>query len=110
MKLLCGQGQKFRAVIEKAGLRTPDGTLGIVGTGTLDIQLFHSILQDLPHGTWELVCHPGYNDADLQLIRTRLRDSRAEELRALTSTVARKLLAENRIELISYRDFVNFTS
>lgn len=106
MKLLCGLGRKFRATIEKAGLRTPDGTLGIVGTGMLDIHLFRSILQDIPHGTWELVCHPGYNDADLQLVKTRLRESRAEELRTLTSPASRELLAANGIELISYHDFV----
>lgn len=105
MKLLCGLGGKFRAVIEKSGLRTPDGTVGIVGTGALDLQLMKSILQDLPHGTWEFVCHPGYNDADLALVKTRLRESRVEELRALTSPAAAKLLAANSIELISYHDF-----
>lgn len=105
MKLLCGLGGRFRAAIEKAGLRTPDGTLGIVGTGRLDIHLFKSILQDLPHGTWEFVCHPGYNDADLQLVKTRLRESRAEELRTVTSHAALELLAANGIELISYHDF-----
>jgi predicted glycoside hydrolase/deacetylase ChbG (UPF0249 family) len=105
MKLLCGLGGRFRAAIEKAGLRTPDGTLGIVGTGTLDIHLFKSILQDLPQGTWEFVCHPGYNDDDLALVKTRLRESRIEELRALTSPAAAEWLATNGIELISYHDF-----
>lgn len=105
MKLLRGLGGRFRAAIEKAGLKTPDGTLGIVGTGRLDIHLFQSILQDLPDGTWEFVCHPGYNDADLQLVNTRLRESRAEELRTVTSPAARELLAANGIELISYHDF-----
>ncbi|MGH9530229.1 MAG: ChbG/HpnK family deacetylase [Terriglobales bacterium] len=105
MKVLCGLAGRFRATVEKAGLRTPDGTLGIVGTGTLDIQLLKSILQDVPQGTWELVCHPGYNDSDLQLVKTRLRESRVEELRTLTSPHARDLLAANGIELISYHDF-----
>lgn len=107
MKLLCGLSGRFRGVIEKAGLRTPDGTLGIVGTGSLDIHLFKSILQDLPHGTWEFVCHPGYNDADLQFVNTRLRESRAEELGTVTSPAARDLLAANGIELISYHDFAS---
>ncbi len=102
LRLLAG---KFRDAIEKAGLKTPDGTLGIVGTGMLDIRLLSAILQDLPHGTWEFVCHPGYNDADLQTVKTRLRESRAEELRVLASPVARELLAANGIELVSYHDF-----
>jgi hopanoid biosynthesis associated protein HpnK len=105
VKLLSGMAGKFRATIEKAGLKTPDGTLGIVGTGALDIRLFQSILQDLPHGTWEFVCHPGYNDADLQRVKTRLRESRATELQALTSPAAHESLAANSIELISYQDF-----
>ncbi len=107
MKILRGLGGRFRAAIEKAGLRTPDGTVGIVGTGMLDIQLFKSILQDLPEGTWELVCHPGYNDVDLQRVKTRLRESRTEELRTMTSPVAREFLAGNGIELISYHDFAD---
>ena len=37
----------------------------------------------LPAGTLELVTHPGYNDADLARVRTRLRDSRETERAAL---------------------------
>jgi predicted glycoside hydrolase/deacetylase ChbG (UPF0249 family) len=47
------------------------------------------MVEKLPGGTWELVCHPGYNDADLQGIRTRLRESREQELRILTSQSTR---------------------
>jgi predicted glycoside hydrolase/deacetylase ChbG (UPF0249 family) len=83
---------------------TPDGTVGIVATGAMDIPLFESIVKSLPEGTWELVCHPGYNDAELADIRTRLRDSRVQELRLLTSPEAREILARSGVELISYRD------
>jgi hypothetical protein len=37
----------------------------------------------MPPGTWELVTHPGYNDAGLAEVKTRLRDSREAELEAL---------------------------
>jgi hypothetical protein len=37
----------------------------------------------MPEGTWELVTHPGYNDAGLGQIRTRLRASREIEREAL---------------------------
>ena len=37
----------------------------------------------MPEGLWELVCHPGYNDADLDLIKTRLRAHREMEYTAL---------------------------
>ena len=55
-------------------------------------------------GTWEFVCHPGYNDADLQRAETRLRESRETELRVLTLPAARDVLLQEGIELISYRD------
>jgi len=99
-------GRTFRRSIADAGLLTPDGTVGIVATGALDGRLFESIVDSLPEGTWELVCHPGYNDAELASIRTRLRESRAVELRLLTSSEAREILARSGVQLISYRDLV----
>jgi predicted glycoside hydrolase/deacetylase ChbG (UPF0249 family) len=86
------------------GFRTPDGTLGIEVTGVLDERLFRAIAEAIPEGTWEFVCHPGYNDADLQTANTRLRESREQELKALTLPEARQLLLQREIELISYRE------
>ena len=94
---------QFRQSVAEAGLVTPDGTIGIVATGTLGVRWLKFLLQNLPEGTWELVCHPGYNDAQLQAVRTRLRAAREEELRALTTADIRQLLAQRGIELISYR-------
>lgn len=102
--ILRGLGRSFRSTVRQAGMRTPDGTLGIVATGALDARLFRSIVANLPEGTWELVCHPGYNDADLRQAGTRLKESRAEELRLLTSPEAREVLTRGGIELISYAD------
>jgi predicted glycoside hydrolase/deacetylase ChbG (UPF0249 family) len=53
-----------------------------------------------------LVCHPGYNDAELGSIRTRLRESRAIELQLLTSPEAREILGRRGVQLISYHDLV----
>jgi chitin disaccharide deacetylase len=97
---------KFREAVDREGFITPDGTLGIEVTGALDESLFHAIARSLPEGAWEFVCHPGYNDADLQAARTRLRQSRETELRVLTLPTAREVLAQEGIELISYRDLV----
>jgi hopanoid biosynthesis associated protein HpnK len=96
--------RQFREAVQQAGIATPDGTLAIVATGALDERLLRLMVQNLPEGTWELVCHPGYNDADLQGIRTRLRASREQELRILTSPSTRDLLAKNGIEIVSFRD------
>jgi len=48
--------------------------------------------------------HPGYDDAELGTVRTRLRASRQLELQVLTSQEARFLVDKSGVELISYRD------
>lgn len=93
---------KFRESVKRAGFATPDGTLGIEVTGTLDETLFLAIARSIPDGTWEFVCHPGYNDADLLAANTRLRASRETELQVLTLPSAREILAREVVELISY--------
>jgi chitin disaccharide deacetylase len=94
----------FRREVEAHGLRTTDGSLGVLVTGVLDLTLFTAIIASMPEGTWEFVCHPGYNDADLDNVHTRLRHSREQELRLLTSSEAKELLLRQKIELISYYD------
>ena len=95
---------KFRQAVAAAGMTTTDGSLGVVSTGVLDDQLIHFILETLPEGTWEFVTHPGYNDADLAGISTRLRESRDLERQILSRPEALELLRRERIQLISYRD------
>jgi chitin disaccharide deacetylase len=106
VRILRAFANKFRGAVDRQGFNTPDGTLGIEVTGVLDERLFRAIAETIPEGTWEFVCHPGYNDADLQTANTRLRESRELELKALTLPEARQLLAERDIELISYRDLI----
>jgi len=95
---------RFRKTVADAGMLTTDGTFGIVATGSLDEQLFAAMVGSLPEGTWELVCHPGYCDEELRQVKTRLQESRAQELRVLTSSVARQAIEEAGVELISYAD------
>ena len=104
VSILSRFASSFRRNVAQAGLRSPDGSIGVVATGALDLELFAAIAEVVPEGTWEFVCHPGYNDADLDSIRTRLRDSREKELQVLTSAEAREALERRGIELISYRD------
>ena len=104
VRILRTLAAKFREAARREGFVTPDGTLGIVVTGALDEKLFRGIAAIIPEGTWEFVCHPGYNDADLASASTRLRQSRETELRVLTMPEARQLLLDQGIALISYRD------
>ena len=94
----------FHSAVKEEGMVSPDGTVGIAVTGMLDQKWLSRILEALPEGTWELVCHPGYSDADLQAAGTRLTQSREIELSALTSEETKKALAHRQIDLISYAD------
>ena len=104
VRVLRGLENGFRRAVRAAGLSTTEGTFGVVATGALDLKLFEDIVSCIPEGTWEFVCHPGYNDSDLDGVRTRLRESRVKELEVLTSGQARESLTARGIELISYRD------
>jgi hopanoid biosynthesis associated protein HpnK len=92
----------FRRIVAEEGFVTTDGAIGVLATGTLDAATITSLLSNLPAGTWELVTHPGYNDADLAQARTRLLASRETEREALPS-----IHSGNEIELISFSQLGN---
>jgi hopanoid biosynthesis associated protein HpnK len=106
VRILRRFASKFREAVDGQGFVTPDGTLGIEVTGVLDETLFHAVAQTVPDGTWEFVCHPGYNDADLRGANTRLRESRETELAVLTLPAARSVLQQQGVALISYSDLL----
>jgi predicted glycoside hydrolase/deacetylase ChbG (UPF0249 family) len=81
---------------------TTDGTIGISATGSLDAATLHAALDALPQGTWELVCHPGYNDRDLDAVTTRLRQTREVEREALLAAFASHSLNPSTPHLIHY--------
>src|SRR5258708_7410934 len=96
--------RQFRRAVTEENMITTGGTVGIVATGKLNQEQKTAILNTLPEGTWELVCHPGYCDPDLRSAGTRLLESRHVELQALESVETEKVLADRGIELISYAD------
>jgi hopanoid biosynthesis associated protein HpnK len=75
----------FRRIVAEEGFTTTDGALGVLATGTQDAATLAALLSNLPAGTWELVTHPGYNDADLAQAHTRLLSSRETERLALSA-------------------------
>jgi hopanoid biosynthesis associated protein HpnK len=74
---------RSRRILAAEGFATTDGTIAMAGTGALDTSTLRSLIEKLPPGTWELVTHPGYNDACLAQVNTRLRASREVEYQAL---------------------------
>lgn len=86
-------------------LSTTEGTLGIAATGTLDETTLRATLMaavSRGDGTWELCCHPAYEDADLAKVNTRLRATRAVEHAALLKVVPEIVRSADGPKLIHY--------
>ncbi len=82
---------------------TTNGTVGVSATGNLNPETLSEILAALPaSGAYELVCHPGYNDQDLDRVTTRLRAHREIEMQSLLSILPTVLAQPDRIRLIHY--------
>jgi predicted glycoside hydrolase/deacetylase ChbG (UPF0249 family) len=104
VKLLGGLRRRFHAhrQLRSGAIRTTDGTLGVSATGDLNAATLRQLLAAMPDGLWELVCHPGYNDRDLDRISTRLRAHREIELRALLAEIPQRFTLPNPPQLIHY--------
>jgi hopanoid biosynthesis associated protein HpnK len=94
----------FRRLVKSHGLATPDHFYGLGATGRLEREAILGVLERLPDGTSELMCHPGICDADLERTPTRLKRQREAELAALTDASVREAAAERGIRLVSYRE------
>src|SRR5208282_3945083 len=92
-----------RDMADHAGLATTDFFCGIAQTGELTLRGVWQLLEELPEGTTELMCHPGYADEELQSTLTGLEESRQTEVRILTDAGIRKFVATQGIRLISYK-------
>jgi predicted glycoside hydrolase/deacetylase ChbG (UPF0249 family) len=96
---------RFRRIpqIHHAHVLTTDGTFGISATGQLNTRTLTETLNALPaEGVFELCCHPGYNDRDLDAVNTRLRGTRDIERIALLKAIPQILSQPNAPELIHY--------
>jgi len=100
LKLLARDAKEMA---DRAGVATTDYFCGIAQTGVLTREGVAQLLSNLPEGTTELMCHPGYADEELRRTGTRLQESRQTELEILTDAEIRKLVASKGIRLISYR-------
>lgn len=92
-----------REMAEHAGIATADHFCGIAQTGILTREGVENLLNHLPEGATELMCHPGYADDALRHSHTRLQQSRQTELEIFTDAGIRKLVATLGIRLISYQ-------
>jgi predicted glycoside hydrolase/deacetylase ChbG (UPF0249 family) len=94
----------FHRVLKRHGCRTTDHFAGFRMTGRLRARELALLVASLPPGSTELMVHPGHCTGELCAARTRLKESREEELRALTSPEARKALDDHQVRLARFSD------
>jgi predicted glycoside hydrolase/deacetylase ChbG (UPF0249 family) len=80
----------------------PDGMYGFEVGGCLTRSALEQILRKIPEGLYELICHPGEDDADTRRRYGHWGYRWAEELEALTAPETRVVLKEQGIALTSF--------
>jgi predicted glycoside hydrolase/deacetylase ChbG (UPF0249 family) len=93
---------RFERVLAKHGCRSTDHFAGFQITGKFDASDVAALIRSLPEGSTEFMCHPGICTEELRAARTRLKESREEELRALIAPEVREALEESGVELVNY--------
>jgi predicted glycoside hydrolase/deacetylase ChbG (UPF0249 family) len=101
-RLMRTQHSGLQRKLREAGALTTDHFAGFALTGYLDEAKLLRLIEELPPGTTELMCHPGFCRDELRASPTRLKESREIELRALTSAQVIAKLKERRILLATY--------
>jgi chitin disaccharide deacetylase len=96
--------RRFHSVLNRAGCRTTDHFAGFQMTGRFRLAALVKLLAILPEGSTELMCHPGFCTDALRQAPTRLKESREEELRALTAPEVRAAIEREGIRLARYAD------
>lgn len=102
-RLMRTQHSGLQRKLRDAGALTTDYFAGFALTGYLDEAELLKLIETLPPGTTELMCHPGFCRDELRASATRLKETREIELRALTSAKVRAAIAARNIELANYR-------
>jgi predicted glycoside hydrolase/deacetylase ChbG (UPF0249 family) len=83
-------------------LKTTDHFTGFQITGSLNGANLIDILERLPEGLTEFMCHPGKSGPELRAAKTRLKESREIELAALVSREVRNAIERRGIQLVDY--------
>jgi len=94
----------FRRGLRAHELKSPDYFLGIAVTGHMNAAVLQEMIENIPDGSSELMCHPGTNDAALEATGTRLTKSREIELQALVDPEVRAAIRAHGVHLMPYRD------
>lgn len=90
--------------MDLSAVRSTDYFAGFALTGRFQSADLQALFRQLPEGSTELMTHPGHCTAELRAAPTRLKESRAAELAALTAPETRAALEANQVRLTRYRD------
>jgi predicted glycoside hydrolase/deacetylase ChbG (UPF0249 family) len=101
MRMMSG---RFRTALNRHRCRSTDWFAGFRITGRYCAGDLVALIRSLPDGVTEFMCHPGRCGEELRLAPTRLKDSREEELRALTAPEVREALRESGVQLVNFRE------
>ncbi len=93
---------RFDRVLSEHGCRTTDYFAGFAVTGRFHTADLVALIESLPEGSTEFMCHPGYCTGELRAARTRLKESRERELEALTAPEAGAALLRAGVDLVNY--------
>jgi hopanoid biosynthesis associated protein HpnK len=93
---------RFDRQLAAHGLRAPDFFTGFTLTGRLTRPALEATFVALPEGVTELMCHPGYCDAELDSSPTCLRSEREVEFEAVADGAWHTWLSERGIVLTSF--------
>jgi predicted glycoside hydrolase/deacetylase ChbG (UPF0249 family) len=99
----CVRGHFHRA-LARHQCSTTDWFAGFQITGRFGPQSVVHLLNHLPAGTTEFMVHPGFCTAELRAARTRLKESREQELLALLDPEVREAVRRNAIQLTAYEN------
>lgn len=95
---------RFHRVLTRQGCRTTDHFAGFQITGRYDAAELARLIRQLPEGSTEFMCHPGFCTEELRASRTRLKESRQRELDALTSAEVRQAIQESNVTLTRFTE------
>jgi chitin disaccharide deacetylase len=93
---------RFHRVLSRHGIRTTDNFAGFQMTGRYDAAHLAHLIGNLPEGDTEFMCHPGFCTDELRAASTRLKESREQELTALTHRSVREAIERSGVVLANY--------
>ena len=93
---------QFHAKLARHHCRTTDWFAGFQFTGRLHSEDVIHLLRHLPEGTTEFMVHPGHCGEELMAAKTRLKGSRAVELKALVDPRVSEAVRAAGIALTPY--------